>query len=302
MAGALLGEVSPRLLYLLETWRKSLRGNEEIVGTLVAADRSREVQPHFAQLGHRWPCPVIVFLEDLSAKSAQIQQDKLAALGRLSASIAHEIRNPVGAMSHAAQLLNESEGLSSADQRLTDIIRGNAARISTIVQNVMQLSRRQDTQAERMPLAEWLNDFAAEFRTTREMSAERLPVEHPPEDIEVRIDPSHLQQILWNLADNAYKYGLAGPDSAIELRAGRLSGSARPYLEVADRGRGIGPAEAERIFEPFFTTESGGTGLGLFISRELAQSNGALLVYEPRAGGGSIFRLVFADPQRWETG
>ena len=81
-----------------------------------------------------------------------------------------------------------------------------------------------------------------------------------------------------------------------------MSGSARPYLEFADRGPGIDPAAAERIFEPFFTSESGGTGLGLFISRELAQSNGALLVYEPRAGGGSIFRLVFADPQRWETG
>ena len=300
--GALLGEVSPRLLYLLETWRKSLRTGDESVGTLVAADRSREVQPHFAPLGHRWPCPVIVFLEDLSAKSAQVQQDKLAALGRLSASIAHEIRNPVGAMSHAAQLLQESASFSDADRRLTEIIRGNASRVSTIIQNVMQLSRREETQAESMPLAEWLDDFATEFRTTRELAPERLPVEHPDDEIEVRIDPSHLHQILWNLADNAYKYGRTGPDSPIELRTGRLSGSARPYLEVADRGPGIDAAAMERIFEPFFTSESGGTGLGLFISRELAQSNGALLVYEPRAGGGSIFRLVFADPQRWETG
>ena len=129
-----------------------------------------------------------------------------------------------------------------------------------------------------------------------------MPVEHPAEEIEVRIDPSHLHQILWNLVENATRYGLATPGSRIELRTGRLSGSGRPYLEVADRGPGIDPAAAERIFEPFFTSESGGTGLGLFISRELAQSNGALLIYEPRAGGGSIFRLVFADPQRWETG
>jgi two-component system sensor histidine kinase PilS (NtrC family) len=301
-AGALLGEVSPRLLYLLETWRQGARTDEESAGTLLATDGSREIKPHFAPLGDRWPCPVIVFLEDLSAQSARVQQNKLAALGRLSASIAHEIRNPVGAMSHAAQLLNESEGLSSSDRRLTQIIQGNASRISAIIQNVMQLSRREDTQAERMPLAEWLEDFAAEYRTTRELAAERLTVEHPTEELEVRIDPSHLHQILWNLVENAVKYGLTSPESRIELRTGRLAGSARPYLEVADRGPGIGPATVERIFEPFFTSEAGGTGLGLFISRELAQSNGALLVYEPRAGGGSIFRLVFADPQRWEAG
>ena len=301
-AGALLGEVSPRLLYLLETWRQNPRTDEETAGTLVAADGSREVRPHFAQLGNRWPCPVIVFLEDLSAQSARVQQNKLAALGRLSASIAHEIRNPVGAMSHAAQLLSESDGLSGPDQRLAEIIQGNAARVSAIIQNVMQLSRREEIQAERMPLAEWLEEFAAEYRTTRELPPERLPVEHPAEEIEVRVDPSHLHQILWNLVENATKYGVTGTDSRIELRSGRLPGSARPYLEVADRGPGIDSAAAERIFEPFFTSESGGTGLGLFISRELAQSNGALLVYEPRAGGGSIFRLVFADPQRWETG
>jgi two-component system sensor histidine kinase PilS (NtrC family) len=199
-------------------------------------------------------------------------------------------------------LLNESEGLSSSDRRLTQIIQGNATRISAIIQNVMQLSRREDTQAERMPLAEWLEDFAAEYRTTRELAAERLTVEHPTEELEVRIDPSHLHQILWNLVENAVKYGLTSPESRIELRTGRLVGSARPYLEVADRGPGIDPATVERIFEPFFTSEAGGTGLGLFISRELAQSNGALLVYESRAGGGSIFRLVFADPQRWEAG
>ncbi len=164
-AGALLGEVSPRLLYLLETWRQNPRTDEETAGTLVAADGSREVRPHFAQLGNRWPCPVIVFLEDLSAQSARVQQNKLAALGRLSASIAHEIRNPVGAMSHAAQLLSESAGLSGPDQRLAEIIQGNAARVSAIIQNVMQLSRREEIQAERMPLAEWLEEFAAEYRT-----------------------------------------------------------------------------------------------------------------------------------------
>jgi two-component system sensor histidine kinase PilS (NtrC family) len=299
-AGALLGEVSPRLLYLLETWRQSER-QEDSTGTLVAADGVREVQPHFAPLGHRWPAPVIVFLEDLSAQSARAQQAKLAALGRLSASIAHEIRNPVGAMSHAAQLLQESEGLAGPDRRLTEIIRGNASRVSSIIQNVMQLSRREETQAERMPLGEWLDDFVEEFRHTAQIDAGRLVVEKPDDDLEVRVDPSQLHQILWNLLENAFKYGAREPGSLVELRTGRLVGSNRPYLEIGDRGPGIDTAAAERIFEPFFTSEAGGTGLGLFISRELAQGNGALLSYEPRAGGGSIFRLVFADPARWDA-
>lgn len=298
--GALLGEVSPRLLYLLETWRQNPGAAEDSVGSLLAADGAREVQPHFAPLGERWPCPVIIFLEDLSVQSARVQQNKLAALGRLSASIAHEIRNPVGAMSHAAQLLDEAEGLAPADRRLVDIIKGNAGRVSSIIQNVMQLSRRDETRAERMPLKEWLEDFVQEFLATSELPPRRISMDLPAGEIEVRIDPSHLHQILWNLAENALKYGIVDADSAIELRAGRLPGSARPFLEVADRGPGIDPAAAERVFEPFFTSEAGGTGLGLFISRELAQSNGSLLIYEPRSGGGSIFRLVFADPLRWE--
>ena len=298
--GALLGEVSPRLLYLLETWRQGER-KDDSTGTLVSADGAREVRPHFAPLGQRWPAPVIVFLEDLSAQSARAQQAKLAALGRLSASIAHEIRNPVGAMSHAAQLLREAEGLGPADRRLTEIIEGNADRVSSIIQNVMQLSRREQTQSERLPLGEWLDDFIAEYLHTTQVAVNRLSVERPPEDLEVRVDPSQLHQVLWNLLENAFKYGARGPGSVVELRCGRLAGSGRPFLEVGDRGRGIEPAAAERIFEPFFTSEAGGTGLGLFISRELAQANGALLSYEPRAGGGSIFRLVFADPTRWET-
>jgi two-component system sensor histidine kinase PilS (NtrC family) len=301
MAGALLGEVSPRLLYLLETWRNSERRDQDSTGTLVAADGAREVRPHFAPLGHRWPAPVIVFLEDLSAQSARAQQAKLAALGRLSASIAHEIRNPVGAMSHAAQLLQEAEGLAEPDRRLTEIIRGNASRVSDIIQNVMQLSRREQTQAESMPLGEWLDDFVAEFRHTSQLGADRLVVEKPDDDLEVRVDPSQLQQILWNLLENAFKYGAREPGSVVELRTGRLVGSNRPFLEIGDHGPGIEPAAAERIFEPFFTSEADGTGLGLFISRELAQGNGALLSYEPRAGGGSIFRLVFADPARWDA-
>jgi two-component system sensor histidine kinase PilS (NtrC family) len=122
-------------------------------------------------------------------------------------------------------------------------------------------------------------------------------------DIEVRADPSQLRQVVWNLCDNAIKYGLRDPATdVIEIRYGRLTPAARPFLEVADRGAGVRPEDAERIFEPFFSSGGRGTGLGLFLARELAQTSGATLLYEPRPAGGSIFRLVFADPQRWTVG
>jgi two-component system sensor histidine kinase PilS (NtrC family) len=106
--------------------------------------------------------------------------------------------------------------------------------------------------------------------------------------------------VLWNLCDNAVKHAAGDGVHPVVLRIGRIASTDRPFLEVADRGPGIDPAHAERIFEPFFTNGAGGTGLGLFIARELCQTNGALLAYEARSDGGSIFRIIFADPQRWQ--
>ncbi|MEP7243664.1 MAG: ATP-binding protein [Gammaproteobacteria bacterium] len=301
--GALLGEASPRLLYLLETWRQGTGAPSDPRESFVAADGGRLVRPHFAPLGGVTPAPVLVFLEDTSLIEEKVQQSKLAALGRLSASIAHEIRNPVGAMSHAAQLLSESEQLPTADRRLTEIIRGNSERVSTIINNVLQLSRREPTHLERLLLSDWVDDFRAEFCETTQWAPARLVVSTPSTNIEVRVDSTQLHQVVWNLCENAVRHACADkPGSAIEIRVGRLSPGARPYLEIADRGPGVAVEDLERIFEPFFTRGRGGTGLGLFLARELAQTNGATLLYESRAGGGSIFRLVFADPTRWELG
>ena len=299
-ASALLGEVSPRLLYLLTMWRQSGPDTDTTRGNLLAVDGLREVRPHFAPLGAGQPPPVLIFLEDLTALDDRIHQSRLAALGRLSASIAHEIRNPVGAISHAAQLLGEDSALSDPNRRMSDIIRANAERVSTIIGNVQQLARRESTRPERMPLGEWLADFVGEFISTGGHEAGQLAPEVPDPELEVRVDPSHLRQILWNLCENAFRYSVKAPGDTVEVRVGRLAGSNRPFLEVLDRGPGIDSTISDRIFEPFFTSRASGTGLGLFIARELAQCNRALLVFEPRAGGGSIFRIVFADPQRWE--
>jgi two-component system sensor histidine kinase PilS (NtrC family) len=300
---ALLGEASPRLLYLLETWRQN-QGNTAVFPapdqTIVAADGARVMRANFAPLGSSNPAPVIVFLEDTSLLAEKIQQSKLAALGRLSASIAHEIRNPVGAMSHAAQLLGESATITAGEKRLTEIMRTNADRVSTIINNVLRLSKREELRTETLSLQVWTEEFHEEFCETMQLPRERLRTD-ALSPVEVRVDPSQLRQIVWNLCENAFKHGAAErPEEVIEIRHGRLTPTGRPYLQVMDRGAGVNPEHAERIFEPFFSGGRG-TGLGLFLARELAQTNGATLLYEPRHGGGSIFRLVFADPRRWEA-
>ncbi len=301
---ALLGEASPQLLYLLETWRQN-QGHTGVFPdtepTFVSADGGRLVRAHFAPLGSTSPAPVIVFLEDTSLLAERVQQSKLAALGRLSASIAHEIRNPVGAMSHAGQLLAESPNISSEDRRLTEIISANAERVSGIINNVLRLSKREASHVEHLSLPAWCDEFHEEFCETMQWPRESLTVAGSTANLEVRADPSQLRQIVWNLCENALKHGVRdSPNQVVEIRYGRMSPTARPFLEVADRGPGVPPEHAERIFEPFFSAGRG-TGLGLFLARELAQTNGATLLYEPRPGGGSLFRLVFADPRRWEA-
>jgi len=302
---ALLGEASARLLYLLESWRQ--RSGTPAGGgaappdqTFAAADGARLIRAHFAQLGTSTPGPVLIFLEDMSLMEEKVQQSKLAALGRLSASIAHEIRNPVGAMSHAGQLLGESSHLTGDDRRLTEIIRANAERVSAIIDNVQRLSRREAARLERLPLTAWTQEFQQEFCQTMQWPASRLVLSSASRDVEVTVDPDQLRQIVWNLCENGLKHAIGdSPDEKLEIRYGRMSGSDRPFLEVADRGAGVAREHAERIFEPFFSGGRG-TGLGLFLARELAQTNGATLLHEPRPGGGSVFRLVFADPRRWE--
>jgi two-component system sensor histidine kinase PilS (NtrC family) len=301
---ALVGEASPRLLYLLESWRNNTARSGLIPAleqTFVAADGARMIRAHFAPLGQSEPPSVLVFLEDTSSLEEKVQQSKLAALGRLSASIAHEIRNPIGAMSHAGQLLAESPSLSGEDKRLTQIIRSNAERVSTIIENVQRLSRREEARVERLSLGLWLEEFHEEFCETMQWPRARLTLSGAPLELEVLADPNQLRQIVWNLCENALKYAV-GDDATqrIEIRYGRMGGVARPFLEVADRGAGVADEHRDRIFEPFFSGGRG-TGLGLFLARELAQSNRATLLYEPRIGGGSLFRLVFADPRRWEV-
>jgi len=297
--GRPLQELSPSLENILSNWRRGETGPESTLG-FDSASRSARISTYFAPLEDDRQGPLLMFLEDSSLIAEKVRQTKLVALGRLSASIAHEIRNPVGALSHAGQLLKESPSIGDSEQRLLDIINVNSRRVSEIVENVMQLSRRDRTRAESIALDAWAEDFVREFCSTLELHEGQVSIEAAHEEIGVRIDPSHLDQVCWNLCENALKYASeAAGGICVEISYGRMPGSRRPFLAVSDRGPGIDEEMRERLFEPFATGPSGGTGLGLFISRELCECNRASLVHEPRRGGGSIFRIVFSDPARW---
>ena len=192
---------------MLDTWRRNLYDWQQSSLSVLSSDGGSLVQPHFVALDRTGKGPTLIFLEDTSLLAERVQQSKLAALGRLSASIAHEIRNPVGAMSHAAQLLAEAQELTPQERRLTNIITNNGERVSTIIENVLQLSRRDTTRQERIELNAWLTEFLTEFRQTAQVNEQTLTFTPTEADVEVRVDPTHLHQLLWNLCENALKYG-----------------------------------------------------------------------------------------------
>ncbi len=258
------------------------------------------IVPRFARIGQDKNSGVLIFLEDASVVAQRAQQLQLAALGRLTASIAHEIRNPLGAISHAAQLLAESPNLDKHDQRLTRIINDQSQRMNTIIENIMQLGRRRDrSRSEVFNLNDFLQRFLHDFMIAHTAEQAQVEVEVNPKDVEIRFDATHLQQILNNLCENGLRYGQDYQGQPrVELRGGMAHDQQRPFLDVIDHGSGIPEDATEHIFEPFYTTSNTGSGLGLYISRELAECNQANLKYIPVVTGGSCFRISFQDPRR----
>lgn len=304
-SGQSLHDLSPALQQLLHDWRAGGMGEHGEPPSFLASDGSTLINAHFAALGpDQVNGPVLMFLEDASLLAEKVQQSKLAALGRLSASIAHEVRNPVGALSHAGQLLAESPVIGAEEKRFIDIIQTNTRRVSEIVDNILQLSRRDAVNPELLSLERWTRDFAGEFTRTLELFEGQVSVLNGPDDenVEVRMDPGHLHQVVWNLCENAARHASeAAGGIAVELHYGRLPSNRRPFLDIIDHGAGIPEEMRDMVFEPFASGRIGGTGLGLYICRELCERNRATLRYLPGENGGSIFQIVFADPNRWES-
>jgi len=274
--------------------------NETVSSPLPLSPEYPSLLPRFAQLSQEENPATLIFLEDASAMSREAQQLQLAALGRLTASIAHEIRNPLGAISHAGQLLAESSNMDNADLRLTQIIADHSKRMNTIIENVMQLGRGNQSYPQLVELNNHLETFLTDFMTGNQTQRDDFLIESSQDEIQVRFDPGHLQQILTNLCENALRHTSSENKEKfkIEFHAGISENNNRPYLDIIDHGEGIDEETAAHIFEPFYTTAETGTGLGLYISRELAECNQAHLTLLKNAGKGSCFRLTFSDPRR----
>ncbi len=284
------------LLERLHGWRADTR---ERTGPFAIAPTTPEIRANFSAVRAERPeADVIVFLEDTVEIQQQAQQLKLAALGRLSASIAHEIRNPLGAISHAGQLLSESRNLDKGDTRLTDIINIQSRRMNGVIENVLELSRRKPPSPTRLNLLAWVTDFVKEFCESMPDAAE-IRVAVQPETTEVRVDPSQLNQAVTNLAVNGLRYSKEQTGHArLTIEGGIDATTDRAYLNVIDDGPGVSGEQVNHLFEPFFTTERTGTGLGLYITRELCEANQARVTYTRDPRGGSCFRITFAHPDR----
>lgn len=260
---------------------------------------SQSIQSNFAYLQRSADHleDTLIFLEDASQVTQHAQHLKLGSLGRLTASIAHEIRNPLGAVSHAAQLLQESEELSEADLKLSTIIQNHSKRINQIIENVLQLSRREPAVPEKIVFSDWLKRFREDFQATSPEKAV-INIELPVKNIIIPFDPSQLNQVLTNLCENGLRYSKRQTGRAELTLMGAINHKTdTPYLDVIDYGPGIADDIKESVFEPFFTTESKGSGLGLYMCRELCEANQALLDYR-NDDNGSCFRLSFSHPDR----
>ncbi len=256
---------------------------------------SRQIRASRKLLGDSPASGVILYLRDNQELAREAQQISLASLGTLTASIAHNIRNPLSAIAHAGQLLAENPELNEDDRHLLEIVRRNSARIEEIVHSVLQLSRRHQRQPSQIVLAEWLAEFISEFRERHELDADTLQHSGAAEGVILEADPRHLHQILANLCENALIHGHEEKQAPhLLLRIECDPGLRQTLIEVIDAGPGIKPDAASNIFNPFFTTTSRGTGLGLYIARELAESNGMRLIYAPVEPHGSCFRLICA--------
>ncbi|MCG5501006.1 sensor histidine kinase [Ectothiorhodospira lacustris] len=296
-----LSRLAPDLFHALQEWlRHPARAGHR---TLPAGDHSPELRIRFTRLGVDKPIGTVILLEDTAELRRQMQSIKLASLGRLTASIAHEIRNPLGAISHAAQLLDESIELNRADRRLVGIIQDQSRRMNQVIQNVLDLSRRQAPRIEALALEPWLERFADEFCRHHNLARSQVELSIHPADARAWFDAEQLHQVTWNLCTNALRYGTrAGQPARILIQGGTRDVSRHATLDIIDQGCGVNPAIARRLFEPFVGTGNEGTGLGLYISRELCENNGGSLDYIPLPTGGSCFRIQFPPSETTGSG
>jgi two-component system sensor histidine kinase PilS (NtrC family) len=283
----ILNDYAPALAERLQRWREDPEAGFDPLRTVLT---HKLAGARFVPVGRTRNVGAVVFLEDLSRIQAEAQQMKLAAMGRLTANIAHEIRNPLSAINHAAELLLEEPQMNETQQRLLTIVHDNTQRLDRMVQDVLKLNRRDRAHRETFRMGDFLRTFVAQFCQIEKVPADviSLAIE---QDASVTFDRSHLNQVMWNLCRNALRYCQRRPGSIrIGLNAGAMGNALE--LHVHDDGPGVPEAIRPHLFEPFFTTAASGTGLGLYIAREICDANSASLEYAEHTGPGGHFLVA----------
>lgn len=285
--GRALAAYAPALAQRLDSWRfrpapPAVSGLPEVVPV------NETVGARFVPVGRSRSVGAVIFLEDMTQVRSQAREMKLASLGRITANIAHEIRNPLSAISHASELLQEEPALDPTVGRLLVIVRDNVERLNRIVNDVLKLNRGASAHRERFRLAAFVHTFVEQFAQIEKISPEVFEVS-AADDPEIEFDRSHLNQVMWNLCRNALRHCSRAAGS-IRIIIGVEGDGDIVRLDVVDDGAGVPLELRSQLFEPFFTTDSagGGSGLGLYIAREVSEANQAMLNYVETAGGAQF--------------
>lgn len=291
--GRPLSSASPSLNEQIILWRLSPSKQLPSFGV-----GGRELVARFVPVGQMGKAGTLAFLDDAEQLSQEAQQSKLAALGQLTASIAHEIRNPLSAINHASQLLRESPSLDESDVHLSDIVREQVKRVDNIISSVLRLSRKEKSHPIVVPLKQWLDNFRNCFILEHQLDSADFEITIATDKAEVRIDESHLDQIISNLCRNALHYSQSNnaEQPLILIEAGYDQAPGCWHIDVIDKGPGIPDESQTEIFVPFYTTRHEGTGLGLYLARSLCETNSARLVLHKTGEQGTIFRIIFTAP------
>lgn len=281
-----LSDCVPEIAHRLTRWQSNPNVNFEL---LRLGHSNAIVRTRFLPVQSDSRNSIVILLEDMGRIQAQLQQLKLAALGRLTANIAHEIRNPLSAINHAAELLEEEQLENNTEARLVRIICDNTKRLNKIVQDVLELNRRKVPKLESIDIEEFIHSFIEEFSRTEGIDINTFTVTSSKKYF-ITFDRDHLNQVIWNLCQNALKHCQKETNSIhIKFSAGIDENDVN--LDIMDDGYGVESQQLKQIFEPFFTTATSGTGLGLYIARELCESNKASLEYIEGSTGGH-FRII----------
>jgi two-component system sensor histidine kinase PilS (NtrC family) len=286
--GRQLGDYCAELAYQFEHWKDS---GVHRAKPFTVMEGASPVIAHFRELQPNSNQEALIFVEDYTPVTQYAQSLKLNSLGRLTASIAHEIRNPLGAISHAAQLLRESPDLAPSDTRMADIIQHHCERVNQTVESVMQISRREPPKPEYLMLSPWLTEFVGEYLNALNRPAE-VTINCDFKELLVEFDPENLQRVFANLLDNALRHSkLATGKETARIEVDLDSSLHMCQIDIIDDGEGVPSTDVAKLFEPFYTTIEEGSGMGLYLCKELCQINNADLDYRLTNNAKSCFRI-----------